>query len=344
MKTSEFSLRLGDFLGAYLPAHRNVTANTITSYAQTFILLIRHCEKLKIPIDRMEMDHFNADTVLTFLDYLEQERGNGVATRNQRMAALRSFARYLTAHVPDRARQWERIKSIPSKLNVTQQWVMHMDISSMARLLRGPDRATPWGRRDATLLSLLYDSGIRVQEIITLTPGKVRLETPAHLAVLGKGRKGRLVPLLPATASLLKSHIDEWHGDHRESMERPLFFNHRREALTRSGIGWIIRKYTEKTDVGRVDGEKRVTPHMFRHSKAMHLLKSKASLAEIQSLLGHADIRTTMRYAHADEQMVREAMLKSGTAINKEAGKTKPSWKRERDLLVWLKGLCNPAL
>ena len=343
MKTSEFSLRLGDFLGAYLPAQRNVTANTIASYAQTFVLLISHCEKKKIPIDQMKMDHFNADTILSFVDYLEQERSNGVSTRNQRMAALRSFARYLAAHVPDRARQWERIKNIPSKRHVTRQWIMHMDIPSMARLLRGPDRATPWGRRDATLLSLLYDSGIRAHEIIALTPGKVRLETPAHLSVLGKGRKGRLVPLLPATTSLLKSHMSEWHENHMGSMERPLFFNHRREALTRSGIGWIIGKYVKRTDVGRVDGGKRVTPHMFRHSKAMHLLKSKVSLAEIQSLLGHADIRTTMRYAHADEQMVREAMLKAGTVVRESPQKDKPSWKRERGLMTWLKGLCNPA-
>ena len=120
MKTSEFSRRLGGYLGAYLPAQRNVTANTIASYAQTFILLIRFCESREIPIDRMKMDHFNADTILAFLDRLERDRGNGVATRNLRLAALRSFTRYLTAHVPDRIRQWDRIKSIASKRHATR--------------------------------------------------------------------------------------------------------------------------------------------------------------------------------------------------------------------------------
>ena len=343
MKTSEFALRLGVFLNEYLPGQRNVSAHTIASYAQTFILLLRYFERMKISINRVGLEHFNADAVLKFLDYLERERGNTIKTRNQRMTALRSFARYLVAHAPAHAAQWERIKITPSKRHATRQWVRHMDMPSMARLLRGPDRSTVWGRRDAVLLSLLYDTGVRVHELIDMTPGKVRLEAPAHVAVVGKGRKGRLVPLLKATVSLLKPYMEEWHTTRMDSTEFPLFFNHKREKLSRSGIGWIIKKYAKKTETGTVDGEKRVTPHMFRHSKAMHLLQSNASLPEVQSLLGHSDVQTTMIYAHADEKMVREAMERSKTAVKGIEKTENPKWKRNPDLLKWLKVLCHPT-
>lgn len=341
MKTSEFSLRLGAFLNEYLPGQRNVSANTIASYAQVFILLLRYFEKERIPVNRVGLEHFTADAVLGFLNHLEQERGNTIKTRNQRMAALHSFARYLIVHVPSRAAQWERIKIIPSKKHGTRQWVKHMDIPSMARLLRGPDRSTRWGRRDAVLLSLLYDTGVRVHELINMTPGKVRLEAPAHIAVVGKGRKGRLVPLLDATASLLKPYLEEWHATRMDSTETPLFFNHKRESLSRSGIGWIITKYVEKAEVGTVDGEKRVTPHMFRHSKAMHLLQSNASLAEVQSLLGHSDVKTTMLYAHAEAEMVRVAMERSKTAVKGIEKAGKPEWKKKPGLMEWLKALSH---
>lgn len=343
MKTPDFALRLGSFLREYLPGQRNVSAHTIVSYSQTFVLLLEHLERHGVPASRMTLEHYTADAVLRFLGELEEIRGNTISTRNQRLGALRSFARYLKSRVPERMAQWVRITELDHKRGARKLWIPHLDPENTAQLLRQPDRSTPWGRRDAALMALLYDTGMRVQELIGLSPGRVRLESPPHVAVEGKGRKGRLIPLLPATAGLLSAYMAEWHAHTLDSRETPLFFNHQRQSLTRSGIRWILLKYIGRSAARTVAGTDRVSPHTLRHSKAMHLLRSKASLAEVQSLLGHADIRTTMGYARADAEMVREALEKAGSPVEVHGGEA-PSWRRDPDLMTWLKAHCRKSI
>lgn len=340
MKKNDFSLRLGDYLGNFLPAQRNVSANTIASYSQTFVLFLEHCQQRGTPANRLTLDDFTADAVLDFLQHLERERGNGFSTRNQRLAALRSFTRYLESREPGKSMQWKRLLSLRRKKGRQRTEIAHMEIAGMASLLRAPDRTTPWGRRDTALLSLLYDTGMRVQELADINLDSLRFDHPAHVKVRGKGRKERLLPLLPATVNLLNAYVDEWFEGDRRIQNVPLFFNHRRERLTRSGIRWIIVKYVERCGAKNTEGKTKISPHTFRHSKAMHLMQSGASLAEVQSLLGHSDVSTTLVYARADFAMVCRAL--EGAKIE-ELPAMRNLEQRPDELLTWLKKRCRPS-
>jgi len=187
------------------------------------------------------------------------------------------------------------------------------------------------------MLSLLYDSGARVHEILRASPADVRLDAPAQLQALGKGRKNRGIPLLPETVRLLEAYLREWKLD-ADSRE-PLFFNHARGQLTRAGMRWIIHKYAARTGVKVHENGKLPSPHTFRHSKAMQLLKSGASMPEVQSFLGHADISTTMIYARAGDEEVRKA-LSGAPSLGADAAEC-GKWERDPDLLSWLKERCK---
>jgi len=337
MKKTDLARRLGGFLGEFLPGERNVSENTIMSYSQTFVLFLDHWRRRGVAAARLGLEHFTADDVMSFLKELERERGNGVQTRNQRLTAMRSFARYLKGVEPARTLQWQRIEEIRQKKGPERLWIAHLDRDAMKAILHAPDCSTAWGRRDATMLSLLYDSGARVQEILHASPADVRLDAPAQIRVLGKGRKNRAIPLLPETVRLLRAYLREWNLD-ADSRE-PLFFNHARGQLTRAGMRWIVQKYAERNGVKVREDGKLPSPHTFRHSKAMQLLKSGASMAEVQSFLGHADISTTMIYARVGDEEVRTALARApslGTDA-KEHGK----WERDPDLLSWLKARCR---
>jgi len=340
MKDTDLARRLGGFLGEFLPTERNVSKNTIMSYSQAFVLFLDHWRRLGILADRLKLDHFTADAVMLFLKELEGERENGFKTRNLRLAAMRSFARYLKSVEPARALQWQRIEDIHQKKGTERLWVAHLDREDMKAILHAPDCSKVWGRRDATMLSLLYDSGARVHEILCASPADLRLDAPAQLRVLGKGRKNRAIPLLPETVRLLEAYLREWKLD--MNSREPMFFNHTRKQLTRAGIRWIIRKYATRNGVKVREDGKLPSPHTFRHSKAMQLLKSGASMAEVQSFLGHANITTTTIYARAGDEEVRKALSGAPPLGIDTAGCGK--WERDQDLLSWLKERCKKAI
>jgi site-specific recombinase XerD len=337
MKPTDFAERLTHFLGEYLPAQRNASPNTVKSYAQAFSLLLVHCRKQHhLSPQRLTLDHLTVDVVLSFLKDLEESRGCAVTTRNQRLAAIHSFFKYLQTRDPERLLQYQRILAVSGKRAPANLSVNHLAPERMKALLAGPDLRTMCGRRDATLLSLLYDAGLRVQELIGLTPGQVRMETPAQVSVMGKGRKRRLIPLLEPTVELLKTYLCDQGLDSPEKRDLPLFFNRQGSTLTRSGVWYIVRKYAAAMDADAAGIREHVTPHTFRHSKAMHLLQSGNPLAVIQSFLGHSDIRTTTVYARADLEMTRAALEKTTSATPK--GGTAP-WMKQPDLLEWLRKL-----
>jgi integrase/recombinase XerD len=337
MKTTDLAARLETFLREYLPGHRNASSHTVKSYGYAFVLLIGYFrEQRHVPADRLDFDHFTPDAITGFLNWLETKRGNGINSRNQRLAAIHSFFRYAQNHHPERMQQCQRILALGEKRRPPRQIVSHLSPERVAEILAGPDLKTAGGRRDAALLSLLYDSGMRVQELCDLTPGDLRLAPPSHVYVLGKGRKRRIVPLLPATAALLRQYISNQGLGTDERRPSPLFFNRQGAALTRAGVRHVLRKYASRVPT---DGLARhVSPHTLRHSKAMHLLQAKNPLAAIQSILGHADIQTTLRYAHADLDMMREALARTPAITPKTA--TAPAWTKP-GMLDWLKQLCS---
>lgn len=337
MKTTDFARHLEKWFREILAEQVGASVNTIKSYALTFSLLIRFFERHRcVSAHRLSLDHLHVEAVRDFLRAIESERDNAVSTRNQRLAAIRSFFKYLQLACPERIAQCQQIRSLSSKRGVKNYAVNHLTPSEIRSMLMKPSRDNSWGRRDAVMLLLLYDTGIRVQELVDLHPIDTRLKPPAQISILGKGRRKRVVPLLPETASHLRDYIREWELDQPQREDSPLFFNKRGEPLSTNGVRYILRKYVDQAGLASSPRQKRVTPHTLRHSKAMHLLQAGNDLPVIQFFLGHAELKTTMVYARADLEMTRAALAKApGASPDNEP----PIWKKQAGLLEWLKQL-----
>ena len=336
MKPTDFSVHVTNFLTHYLAAQRNLSPNTIMAYRDVFTLLLRFCRDVQgITLERLRLEQIDVSLVETFLDYLERERKSSLRTRNHRLAALHAFFRYVQAEEPARMFQCQKILAIPLRRHA-RPTVAYLSKEELADILAQPDLRTPDGRRDAVLLSVLYDIGARVQELIDLSVGDVRLDTPAQLRLLGKGRKMRAVPLMGKTAQLLRDHIREHHLDRPEQFDKPLFQNARKQRLSRSGIRYILQKYLVKARNKRPSLNRIVSPHTLRHTKGMHLLQSGISLDMIRDFLGHVDVKTTQIYARANLEMKRKALEKIDDSSSVQ---TIPCWQENKDLLAWLRSL-----
>lgn len=336
MKPTDFSVHVTSFLTHYLAAQRNVSPNTIKAYRDVFTLLLRFCRDVQgIAPERLRLEQIDVSLVEAFLDYLERERRSSPRTRNHRLAALHAFFRYVQAEEPDRMLQCQKILAIPQRRHA-RPMVAYLSKEELAEILAQPNLRTPEGRRDAVLLSILYDTGARVQELIDLSVGDVRLDPPAQVRLLGKGRKMRAVPLMQNTAQLLHDHIHENHFDRPEQFDTPLFRNARNQRLSRSGIRYILHKYLVRARSKCPSLDRTVSPHTLRHAKGMHLLQSGISLEMIRDFLGHVDVKTTQIYARANLEMKRNALEKISEP---SLVPSIPSWQQNKNLLDWLRSL-----
>jgi integrase/recombinase XerD len=336
MKPTDLAIRLTNFLGEYLPAQRNVSQNTIRAYRDVFTLLLRYCRDQRgLSPEQLTLNLLDVPLVLAFLDHLETVRACGIRTRNHRLAALHAFFRYLQSEEPDRMVQCQQILAIPSK-RCTRSTVDYLSKEDLTSILSQPDLTTVAGRRDVVLLSLLYDSGARVQELIDISARDVRLDSPAQIHLTGKGRKSRVVPLLDGTVHLLTEYMREHRLNWPDRADSPLFSNRQGERLSRSGVRYILTKYVEKARKERLAIIRRITPHTMRHTKAMHLLQSGNPASVIQAILGHADIRSTDIYARANIEMKRAALEK---AAEGSTSSRLPSWLENNGLMNWLRCL-----
>jgi len=273
--------------------------------------------------------------LLAFLEGTATERQWTTRTRNQRLAALHAFFRYLQTEALDYLLQCQQILALPSH-KYAPPVVGYLAPDAVAAILQQPDLTTRTGRRDAVLLSLLYDTGARVQELIELSPRAVRLESPAHVQLTGKGRKRRMVPLMLSTVALLRAYMQEQGLCRPEQLDTPLFANRVGGRFSRSGIRYLLAKYTLRACVTLPDAQQHISPHIFRHTKAMHLLQAGTPLVIIRDILGHADVRSTEIYARADLEMQRRALAK---AHHPGVTPPSPSWQTNHDLLEWLSSL-----
>jgi integrase/recombinase XerD len=335
MMATDFAVFLRRFLTNHLAGLRGCSANTIASYRDTFKLLIAYIRDQKsIPPEKLTLDTIDATTITGFLEWLENSRNNGVSTRNQRLAAVSSFYRWMQSQDPTRMACYQDILAIPAKRQA-QQVVNHLTVEQTRGLLAQPDRSTRRGRRDAALLATLYDTGARVQELADLTVRDIRLEPPAMVTLTGKGHKTRQVPLADNTAALLRSYLTEQHLNSPSHNDHPLFFNQHRNKLSRGGISWIISKYqAETTDPALTDAD--ISPHTLRHSKAMHLYEVGVPLPYIRDILGHVDLSTTEIYARASTEAKRRALEAAYTNIVTDE---LPEWNQDPGLLDWLTNL-----
>ncbi len=321
-------------MSIYLPSQRNFSKNTISSYCDTVKLLLRYCvEEKGYAIERLTLKQVNRAFILAFLTWLEGERHSSASTLNQRLACIHTFFRFVQMSYPELLDQSQQILSIPFRKKPVPA-IGCLNADDVKILLSQPDRHTRNGRRDLTLLSLLYDSGARVQELADLTVASVRLEPPAQVTLLGKGSKVRVVPLMKNTVQLLRGYITENHLDLPYKLQYPLFVNQRHEKLTRAGICCILKKYALLANKSHehFPDPKFVTPHVLRHSKAMHLLEAGVNIIYIRDILGHVDVSTTEVYARANIAMKKAALEKVSHISSCEL----PSWATDSSLLDWL--------
>ncbi|MBN1999360.1 tyrosine-type recombinase/integrase [candidate division KSB1 bacterium] len=337
MKPTNFAYHLTTYLSKYLPGKAGISRNTVMSYRDTFSLLLRFCSEDKaVTIERITLKTLTKELIDEFLIWLETQRGCTVSTRNQRLAAIHSFFRYLQLEEPGHLFMCQQILAIPMK-RTARRAIHYLTLDAIKTILKAPDTTCLMGRRDLVLLSLMYDTGARVQEVADLTVADVRLENPPTIKLTGKGNRSRLVPLMTPTAKLLDQYLSEHDLKHPQYGSCHVFQNRSDAKLTRAGITYILSKYVEAARVLHPELiPKKISPHCFRHSKAMHLLQSGVNLIYIRDFLGHVTIKTTEMYARADSRMKRKA-LENAHQITSPS--KMPVWQQNHSLLKWLKEL-----
>jgi integrase/recombinase XerD len=339
MKPSDFAYALTKYLSAYLPGQCNASENTVRAYRDTFKLLLRFADTQRgICLERLTLADVDKSFVEGFLSWLETVQGNAVSTRNHRLAGIHAFFRYLQSEKPDMMLQCQKVLSIPVKRTV-KPTVNYLKVDAVKTILSMPDTSTVYGMRDLALLGLLYDTGARVSELIELRPKDLRLAAPPVVTLFGKGRKSRQCPLSSEMTGHLVKYLSAWGLDAPEKSDHPLFVGHNAGKLTRAGVAYILSKYASaarEKDASIIPTI--VSPHMLRHSKAMHLLQAGVNLVYIRDWLGHASVKTTEIYARADSEMKRAALQKAASTVMPQHSR-KSSWSEDVDLMKWLNSL-----
>lgn len=330
MKKTDFTKALTSYFSTYLPETCGVSPNTCNSYRDAFKLLLLYFQEEKgVPANSIELRMLNRNLASDFLDWLEAQRKVSVTTRNQRLAAMKAFAHYVQYRNPEYLENCTDIIAMRPKKH-EKPVIPFLTEEELKALLTQPDPSTRHGLRDLTLLSLLYDSGARVQEITDLKLKDIRLTNPAMATLTGKGRKARQVPLMKETCKLVDAYIRNFNLN-SEPLTSPLFFNQKGQALSRYGITYILKKYVSQAELD--SDTRKISPHVLRHTKAMHLLRAGVNMIYIRDFLGHVDISTTEVYARIDAEMKRKVFEEK--VPNFTPNTTMP-WEEDKDLLQWL--------
>lgn len=326
------------FFREYLPELRGMSLHTIRSYRDAVVLYLRFASaRSKRGVEDLDLDDFTADRVSQFLTHLEQERHNGVATRNARLAAIHTFARFLASEHPEHLAELQRVLGLPFKRGARSVPMAYFEADEVDAMLNSIDRTTDSGRRDYALFALMFNTGARVQEVLDLQVRDVRTEPPHQVRLRGKGGKIRLCPIWPHTAGLLRELAQQ--SVQTLTPEAFLFTNRHGAKLTRFGVRYLLKKYVAAgTPVANTMREKRLHPHSLRHATAVHLLKAGVDFATISQWLGHATLNTTMVYARVDLDIKRQALAQVFPEVlaPPRAGHLSPA---AVDVVDWLKRL-----
>jgi len=336
---ADFPYYLTQFLSQYLPGEKNSSRHTIQSYSLTFKLLLSFMEHEKgLSPERLSMTHLRREPIIEFLDWLESTRNCGITTRNQRLVAIHSFVRFVQKRSPENLFEFQQILNIPDKKCV-KTIVPFLTGDEMKILLSMPNPSSNSGFRDMVLLTVLYDSAARVQEIIDLKVKDLRIDKPAIIALHGKGQKTRHVPILEKTQNLLRTYLQRIPKNTGTSDgDQYLFVNQKQQQLSRWGISYIINKYVDMARLS--DGFNvrfSVTPHVFRHSKSVHLLQSGVNIIYIRDFLGHSDCSTTQIYAKADTETRRKVL--EAAYVDILPANNLPNWSDDKNLMDFLSSL-----
>ena len=294
---AELAPPLATFLRDHLPRDRGTSRHTVESYALCFKLLVVFvADKRGIRPCKLEIGHLDIATLLEFLEHLEHDRGNGVRTRNARLAAIKAFFRFLEFRRPEYLDLAAQVRQIPAKKG-DMPLIGSLDRAETRALLDAPDPGTVAGTRDRAMLCLTYNAGLRVSELVGLALDDLRMPALDEVHIIGKGRRERILPLWKETRRVLH----EWLAVRPESADRHLFLNAMGTGMTRRGFAkrLLLHAQTAARSVPSIAG-KTVSPHLLRHTCAIHTLEATGDVRKVSLWLGHASLQTTEMYLQAD--------------------------------------------
>lgn len=328
-----FSYLVTTFFRAHLSNELGLRPNTIASYSDCMKLLILYaCERFDCQPEAIDLKSITHELVSDFLNHLEKERGNGTNSRNQRLAAIKTFFHFIARHVPEMTLANERIQAI--RLKRTEHLPPpSLTVEEVTAIIDAPDPRTFIGVRDRALLQLLYNTGARVQELANITLADLRTGSVPTVTLTGKGNKTRIIPLWQETVTLVNQYVDLRNQTGIET--KSLFCNARGAALTRFGIGRRVALHASRAAslCPSLQGRD-VSPHTFRHTTALHLIEADNDIGVVRDWLGHADIKTTSMYFEISIERKRKALEKMPPPIGKMPLET-PKWKQP-ELLAFL--------
>lgn len=321
------------FFHEWLVKQRNASHRTVLAYRDAWRLFLRFVSARRGKnVSALGLESLTGAEVIAFLQYVEQERKTTIRTRNCRLAAIRSFFSFVGGYEPLAAQHCAEVLRVPFK-KAPQRALCYLESAEVSALLSQPDRAKLEGQRDHALLSLLYNTGARIQEALDLRPQDMHLKSPTHVTLMGKGRKERISPIWPETAELLVALLRR----HPRHSDEAVFVNRYGEPLTASGFRFRLRQYVKAAACKTPTlSRKRITPHVFRHTTAVHLISAGVDVTVIRSWLGHAHLDTTNHYAQASLETKRKALELVDSTLRPAKP---PRWKRDADLLAWLDSL-----
>ena len=330
------------FFDQYLPHIRGVSHQTAKAYRDAFRLFLPFAASFyKIKVKSLRVEHISTELIIAFLEELQNERKNVVKTRNQRLAALKSFAKMIRFMYPQQKEVANTIRNIPHK-RAQKALIGFLYQDEMLQIFQAVDLRRKEGARDYALLHLLYDSGARASEITTLNLDYFDPKKQT-LAILGKGNRFRLIKLEPKTCQLLQLYIRKYRSSPRSLYQNRLFINQRGEELTRHGIYRICRKYLEK--VLPPKRLQNINPvHSFRHSRAVDMLYSGHPITDIKTHLGHESIQSTTVYLHLDldrRRHIQKRFIRHMQSVLVDDSNIDEllQWENEGDLMAWLDSL-----
>jgi integrase/recombinase XerD len=308
------------FFTDYLARQRRASPHTVAAYRDSLRLLLAFAARQsgKQP-SRLEITDLDAPVIGVFLDHLENDRGNGVRTRNARLAAIHALFSFAALRHLECAAVVQRVMAVPPK-RFDRKLVTYLTEPETAALLAAPDTATRTGRRDHAMLALAVQAGLRVSELTSLTRADVFLGTGAHVACTGKGRKQRITPLTPATAEMLAGWLGERPGEPGD----PLFPSRSDTPMSRDAVERRLARHTAAAARSQPSlNGKKVSPHVLRHTAAMRLLAAGVDTTVIALWLGHESVATTQIYIHAD-LAIKEKALARTAPLDVQAGRYQP--------------------
>jgi integrase/recombinase XerD len=323
--------QISHFFHNYLLGQRGASPHTVHSYRDTLKLLLEFAAR-RIPkrVADLALDDLDAATVLAFLEHLETERKCSVATRNVRLAAIRTFFRIVAANVPTAFEQCQRIIAIPMKKRPPRRPIDYLERDELEAVLTSIDRSRRGGLRDYALLALIYNCGNRIQETLDLNACDLHLERPYYVRLRGKGNKERISPLWPETAAAVRELLAK-RGIAATSAT-PVFVSQRGERLSRDGASYLLKKHVRTASARKPTlTRKRLHPHSVRHTTAVHMRRAGDDYAAIAALLGHVHPTTTESiYGHIDLEEKRKAIEANPPPIRK----VRARWRRPEVLEI----------